>query len=64
MGKGFAAPSALELLAGDRAPQRIDDQGRLAGDLLDRALQMLGPEPQPRLASEPGSQVTTFISVS
>ena len=54
MGQRFAAPSALELLAGDRAPQRVDDSGRLAGDLLDRALQMLGPEPQPCLASDRG----------
>ena len=35
MGQRFAAASALELLAGDRAPQRVDDSGRLAGDLLD-----------------------------
>ena len=45
MGQGFAALSALELLAGDRAPQLIDNVGRLAGHLLDRVLQMLGPEP-------------------
>jgi len=52
MGYGFAALAALELLAGDRAPQFIDDSDRLAGDLLDRALQMLGPEPQPALACD------------
>ncbi len=64
MGQRFAAASALELLAGDRTPQRIDDTGWLAGDRLGRALQMLGPEPQPCLARDRGSQVTTFISVS
>ena len=35
MGQRFAAASALELLAGDRAPHFVDDSGRLAGDLLD-----------------------------
>jgi len=44
MREGLAALSALELLAGDRVPQFVDDSRRLAGDLLDRALQMLGPE--------------------
>src|ERR1700685_3084559 len=54
MGPRFAATSALELLARDRTPQRIDDLGRLAGDLLHRALQVLRPEPQSCLARDCG----------
>ena len=53
MGLRFAAASALELLAGDRAPHPIDEPGRLAGDLLDRALEMLRPEAQSGLARDP-----------
>jgi hypothetical protein len=42
MGLGLAALAAFELLAGNRTPQLVDSSGWLAGDLLDRALQMLG----------------------
>ena len=63
-GSRLATLAALQLLSGDLAPQRIDDYGRVAGYLLNRALQMFCPEPQPGLARDGGVARTTFISVS
>src|SRR5438270_3562817 len=54
VGRLRATPATLELFDGNRAPELIDNASRLAGDLLDRALEMLGPEPQARLAGEFG----------
>ena len=41
-----------QLLAGDRPPELVDDGGRIAGDLRELALEVLGPQPQPRVARE------------
>ena len=38
----------------DRLPYPVDDGGGIAGDLVDRPLQMLGPEADPGLHGEPG----------
>src|SRR5207253_10978531 len=46
--------SALRLLVRDRFPHAVDNVGRIAGDLVDRPLQMLGPEADPSLRGEPG----------
>ncbi len=45
MRQRFTTASALELLAGDRTPQLVDHLGRLAGNVVYRAFQVLGPEP-------------------
>src|SRR5205823_7700245 len=42
----------LELLLRDRLPALLDELKRLAGDRSSRQLEMLGPQPLPRLAGD------------
>jgi hypothetical protein len=48
----LAAVAALALLGGDRAPELVDDGARLAGDLVDVAFEMGGPQSQSCVARE------------
>ena len=52
MGQGLAGLEAVELLLRDRPPQLVDELRGVAGDLVRRRLQMLGPEAEPGLAGE------------
>ena len=48
----LAAPAALQLFACDRAPERVDDSRRVTPKVLERSLEMLGPEPQANVSGE------------
>src|SRR5437870_4802191 len=54
MGRAIAAASTLQLLSSNRTPELIDDANGLAADLLERTLEVLGPEAKARLAGEIG----------
>src|SRR5439155_24972295 len=47
MGKRLAGPPELQLLPGQRAPERVDDLGRVVIEICSRALEVLAPELQP-----------------
>src|SRR5439155_12180329 len=48
----ISAPATLELLGGDRAPQLIHDARGLTGHIVERALQVLGPQAQANIAGK------------
>src|SRR5205823_2969785 len=47
-----ALPHVIELLLGDGSPTIVDDLGGVAADLRRRALEVLRPEREPRVAGE------------
>src|SRR3954447_4703808 len=49
-----ARHAPLELLGGERPPDVVDECRRIAGQRPDGAIEVLGPEPQPRLAGQLG----------
>ena len=52
MRQRLTAVPALALLGRDRAPEFVDDGARVAGDLVDVAFEMGGPQSQSCVASE------------
>src|ERR1035437_3162480 len=52
VGQRLTAVAALALLGCDWAPEFVDDGARVAGDLVDAAFEMGGPQPQSRVARE------------
>jgi hypothetical protein len=59
----LAGLAACQLLFADRFPVVVDHLCWLAGDLLDRQLEVLGPEAKPGLSSE-GAVVGARLAVS
>ena len=64
MGQRLAAFQTLALLGCDRAPQLVDERGRLAGEVIRRSSRCSDQSRSRVSRAIRGSQVTTFISVS
>ena len=63
MGQGLVVLEEVELLLRDWPPPLVDELRGVAGDLVRRRLQMLGPEAEPRLAGEGGIEETVHLRV-
>ena len=52
MGERQPGGASVQLLLADRFPELVDRADRVVRDRLDRELEMLGPEPEPRVARQ------------